>query len=219
MNTNSGSPPPLQYNISERYVASISENLPYEEILDLLHESFREYLKDNIIFTVSKFTVDILKKKLVGATVVIINHNDQIVGFSALYPRFRLNRMYANGELVAVSPHYRHQGIAKLMLKRRIKIAKSIGCLWLEEDTAVTAHQSVKWHLSAGFKIVGLESYASTAYYSYVFKYYFDGKQHRFMSNVMYYSSYIVCKTCKRANGSLTRVGSIIKRCINQCKN
>jgi GNAT superfamily N-acetyltransferase len=207
------------FYISISDVVPENEELPYAEILHLLHLSFNEYLKQGIVFTVSNFTIDSLKTKLVGATIVMLYHDSKLVGFSALYQRTRHNKKYAEGELVAVDPNYRRKGIAKLMLEKRVEIAKSHGCLWMEEDTSVYAKQSIDWHLKTGYQIVGLESYSSSAYYSYIFRYYFDGKKHKIANTISYTISYIITKFCKCEDGSLTKFGILIKKLMQRCKN
>ena len=81
--------------------------------------------------------------------------------------------------------------------------------------TAVGAESSVKIHLKQGYKIIGLGSFPTTNYYSYIFRLYLQPSiwQNSSFCKIRYAISYLKTHLTKKENGSFTLLGSILKKC------
>lgn len=185
------------------------EIISWEDLTELFHEAFQERLDQGLHFSCSYFTTEELKRQsannivlvaidrstnvLAGTVSIEIHHNDG-------------KNTWAYHYNLAVKPAYKKNGIASQLFSRFQQIVKSRGCKYIKSDTAVGAESSIKWHLKNGFEIVGLKSWSSTNYYSYVFR-----KQltcHPLWSNslfckIHYRLSSIKCRLCHHEDGRI----------------
>ena len=70
----------------------------------------------------------------------------------------------------SVHPEYKGKGIGSLLIKALRAKALEQNCEYISCSTAVDAVSAVKVHLKNGYQIVGLKSFKSTNYYSYLFR-------------------------------------------------
>lgn len=145
----------------------------WDEFTELLHEAFQERLEQGLHFTCSFMTAEDLRLQLENSTVLVAvdcDNKDVLVGMEAIDVNDDEKGKWAYMSNLAVTPKYKRCGIMTRLFQNLEYIAKLNGCEYIESDTAVGAESSVKWHLKNGFKIVKLESFSSTNYYSYIFR-------------------------------------------------
>ena len=187
------------------------ENTSWEELTQLFHDSFQERLDQGLNFTCSSFTPETLER--LGENNVILvaadKDNGALAGTALIEIVKDKKGTWGYLSNMAISPEYKRCGIGSKLEDGRIAIAKANGCHFVISDTAVGATSSVKWHLKNGFRITRLHSFASTNYYSYIFR-----KQlvyHPLWSNslfckVHYLLSAMKCKMTFHADGSAMRL-------------
>lgn len=193
------------------------ESVSWEDLVNLLHEAFQERLDQGLHFTCSYVTAEDLRQQLAKSTILIAVDNDSsvLVGMAAM--DFKLNKKgaWAYVSNLAVKPQYKRRGIMAKLLHELVELAKSNQCEYIASDTAVGAKSSVKWHKKHGFKIVGLHSFFSTNYYSYIFR-----KQlvpHTLWDNSIYcwirFSfSALICRLDFNADGKTTKLMDLYLR-------
>ncbi len=165
----------------------LANNYPYEEITELLHESYREHLEAGRHYLAAVQTVEQTKERLDGSYCVVAYDNDRLVGTMSF--RIQKNENHKRrkwyeddvrifvGQL-AVLPSYRNSKAMVLMAMKAstlddVKAAQSV-----ITDTSTQAHNLVDSYLKMGFQIVDLISWETTNYYSYVFRKNMHGKEY-----------------------------------------
>ena len=205
---------------TEGIVISRIEQSPFtiDDVIELMHESFEEHLDEGLHFTCSTMTAAQFLQKTRGSIVFVAwrEGEQQLLGTATLtIRRDARNTPYGYNEYNAVSPKAKRLGIGTRLLRERVCVVLSQGGQYILSDTATAARSSVGYHLKNGFKIVGMESYPSTNYYSYLFR-----KQLRIPSiwncniyvRLRFLWSAFRCKSIKRANGEYTLLGRVLKR-------
>jgi len=199
--------------------------ISYKQIVDLLHESFQERLAQGLRYSCSYMTEEqfIEKTKNGMIFVAIDDESGDLVGTSTLNIHSDGKQKYGYMEYVAIRSDYKHQGIGSLLLLLlRLKAAKDAGCSYVMSDTSVKAESAVHYHLKNGFKIIGLESYRSTNYWSYVFRMQLVPSalwENPIYRKLHYFFSYIFIKTTRDINGNDTTFGVFYKKMRRLCKN
>lgn len=204
------------------YITTREEtNVSYEDIVNLLHESFQERLEQGLKYTCSYINVEqFIEKTRNGIILVAIDsNNNELVGTGTINIIKYKRHKYGYFEYDAISSKYKRKGIASKLIKKRKQIAINNGCEYILSDTSTKATSAVIYHLKNGFKIVGLESYRSTNYYSYVFR--MQLKPSLIWNNCIFIKihfilSYIFIKLTRNIDGGDTKIGKIYKRL---CKN
>lgn len=185
----------------------------YTELLQMIHSSFEEHRLNGLNFTCSSYTLtDIKEKILSGAYFIVLSQTNEIIGITSCTLDLKRETAYAN--ISAVSPKAKRMGIGSRLLKERTEFLKKEGIKSLFADTAVNAVSSVEWHKKSGFHIIGLESFKSTNYYSYIFRqdlYDRPAIITRFYYPLRFAMSYIICHLTKNENGAYTRLGNLLK--------
>ncbi len=99
------------------------------------------------------------------------------------------------------------------MLKHELGMLRGMDVRYIFEDTAVGADSSVGWHLKNGFRIVGLESYPNTKYYSYLFRLQLVPSvwQSALWCRLAFAVSYVCCRLRKKPDGSPTLFARLLK--------
>lgn len=145
-----------------------------DDVVQLMHRSFEEHIKEGLFFTCSSLTVsqfvDNTRKGLVLVAWDTTDITSLLGTATVTLKRDKHNVVYGYHEYLAINPSAKRLGIGTRLLKACISIISKAGGEYVMSDTAVGANSSVKWHKKNGFKIVGLESFASTKYYSYLFR-------------------------------------------------
>ena len=197
-------------------------NISYEQIVDLMHASFEERLQQGLNFTCSFMTVDQYKEKNSDAIifVAIDEENGNLMGAAVVHiKRDEKKVLHGYNEYMSVSPKAKRCGIGTMLEHAREEVCKKAGCDYMMCDTAVGAVSSVKYHLKNGYKIVGLRSFASTNYYSYLFR-----KQlipSKFWSNslfckMVYIKSAVIERIKHKQDGSKTLFALICSRMLGK---
>lgn len=151
----------------------IITNIPpihYESLLKMIHRAFDEHLKNGLRFTCSFYTIDDLKQKILsGYCFMALSDNNTILGISSFSHINKRGKSYEN--ITCVSPEARSIGIASTLYSLGIERLKQEGAKYVIADTAITAFDSVTWHLQrCHCHKIGLKTFSSTNYYSYVFR-------------------------------------------------
>lgn len=121
--------------------------------LSLSLEGFLKEIGESIIFV----ALDEGDGSLCGCTVLLIRHDQ----YGALYGREKHT---------SVHPDFKGMGIGSMLIKAIRDKAVEEGCEYLFCTTAIEAESAIKVHLKNGYQIVGLKSFKSTNYYSYLFR-------------------------------------------------
>lgn len=183
-------------------------NLDYNELLNVLHESFEERLQQGLEFSCSKVTLEQMINGYKDSYIVIAKEQGNIIG----YVRLKIVGSFAHFGPIAILSSYKGKGVGSELFKEAEKIVIEQKCNYLQSDTACKAISSVKFHLKNGFKIWGLASYGKTNYYSYVFRKWYKNRYLGIgvISAFHYYLSYIKCHIFFNQDGTLTKIGSVI---------
>lgn len=199
-------------------------NYTYLDIVDLLHESFQERLDQGLCYTCSFITEKEYKKKTSNSIVcVAIDDEKGLCGTAVLTVMVDHNNVkYGYYEYNGVRSDMKGKGIGTLLYRYREIEALKYGCDYLMSDTSTQAESAVKYHIKNGFKIIGLESYRSTNYWSYVFRKQLSPSKK--WNNVWfckwhYLRSWIFIKVTRDINGNDTIIGRIYKIIKKKCKN
>ena len=191
--------------------------ITYEQIVSLMHESFEERLLQGLKFTCSFMTVEQYKKKTSDGIIFVAIDEDthELMGTAVVHIRKdSVGVIYGYNELAAISPKAKRCGIGSMLLRERVCEVEKKGGEYILSDTAVGATSSVKYHLKNGFKIIGLQSYSSTNYFSYLFRKQLVPSK-KWNSNLyckyVFFKSYIITKLKLKKNGSTTFLYSIYK--------
>lgn len=197
-------------------------NVSYKDLVELIHDSFQERLSQGLKYTTSFMTKEeyIDKTKDGVIFVAIDNDTNALVGTGTLNLLVdKTGSKYGYIEFDAIKERYKRKGIGTMLMKNRIEYAQKLGCNYLLSDTSVNADSAVRYHLKNGFRIIGLESYSSTNYYSYIFR-----KQltpsffwcNSILVKIHYFCSFLLIKATKSKRGKCNWLGKQIKKI---CKN
>lgn len=145
----------------------------YEDVVELIHLSFKERINQGLHFTCSYMSVEQFQAKMNDGLVIVAYNKEsgQLLGTASTHIYVdNCNHTYGYNEYLAVHPSVKHCGIGTLLLNKRLCILQERGAEYVISDTAVGAKSSVKWHLKNGFVIYGYRSFSGTNYYSYLFR-------------------------------------------------
>lgn len=188
----------------------------HKEVVSLLHSSFKERLEQGLHFTISSMDVKAFIAKTKGSHILVAynSENKELLGTTTVtLKKDRFEHLYIYMEYVAISPVAKRLGIATKILKEITNIYVDVE--YIISDTSVSADSSVKWHLKNDFRIIGLESYPSTNYYSYIFRKELKTPsiwESALFCKFLFSLSMLKCKLIKNANGHYTCFGRILKR-------
>lgn len=196
-------------------------NVSYEQIVDLMHASFEERLQQGLNFTCSSMTVEEYKNRNSDAIIyVAIDDEHNLMGAAVVHvKRDKKNILYGYNEYACVSPKAKRCGIGSMLLEARESACKRAGCDYMVSDTAVGAVSSVKYHLKNGYKIVGLRSFASTNYYSYLFRKQLTPSKfwnNSFLCKMVFVKSALIEKMKHKQDGTKTRLALICSRLVKK---
>ncbi len=163
----------------------LQKDFPYEEISELLHESYREHLEAGRQYYAAVQTVEQTRARLEGSYCVVAYDGDTMVGTMS----FRIHRkddashrkwyeddVYIYVGQLAVLPSYRNSKVLAMMCMKAGSLKEVRECQSAIADTSTEAHALIQGYLKMGFQIVDLVSWETTNYYSYVFRRNASGK-------------------------------------------
>lgn len=192
-------------------------NITYRQIIELLHEAFNEHLQNGLIYSCSYIQEEEYISKVKNGFCYVVIINNTLVGTGVLSIIKHKKKRYGLLQYGAIKPNYQHKGIGSLLLNKRKEQALKCNCHYLLSDTSVNADSAVNYHLKNGFKIIGIESYRSTNYWSYVFRMQLTPSKlwnSSIFLRLHYICSYIFIRTTRRIDGSDTMIGIIYKKII-----
>lgn len=198
-------------------------DVTYEQIVSLMHKSFKGYLDAGIHFTCSSMTSDQLRKNLKDCFVMVAMEpvSSSLLGMYAIRnSRNNRNRLFSYLEYIFISPEAKHSGIGTALMKNVIISSSAAGCDYMLSDTCCCAKEAVDFHLRNGFKKVGITSYKSTDYWSYKFRFQikkpsmWDCSVYR---NFRFLTSFCFVKLTKDIYGNYTKLGVLFNKMI--CRN
>jgi len=132
------------------------------------------------------------------------------------------NIKFGYNEYNGIRSDLKGKGIGTLLCIYREREAQKNGCEYMMSDTSTQAKSAIKYHLKNGFKIIGLESYRSTNYWSYVFrKQLVPSKKWDcdFYCRLQYLKSWIFIRITRDINGNDTLLGKLYKLIKIKCKS
>ena len=188
----------------------------YDEVVNLLHESFKERLDQGLDFTCSTMSVESFKRRTKDSTVLVAWDKDtnQLLGtITVTLKADSKGYVYGYSENLAIISSAKRLGIGTKLLEELIIIVVNAGGRYILSDTAVEAESSVRWHLKNGFKIIALRSFSSTNYYSYIFRRQLAPSKvwnSKFYSFMRYSLSSFIIKKLYKVDGNYTRLGQLV---------
>jgi len=194
-------------------VKQLSEtNFTIENVVNLIHQSFKQWTVNGIESAVASYTINEFSWK--NCIILVAFNGNDLLGTCTLEKRIdnrKENLIF--GKYFAVSPNNKKQGIGSMLLEKEKQIAIEKHCSYILADTSEHAYWSIKWHKKNGFNIIGLRSFKTNNYYSYLFRY--QLKPHSIYNSNLYcfliytWSSFKT-KLLKKRNGEYTILGKII---------
>lgn len=199
-------------------------HVSYAQIVNLIHESFEERLEQGLRYSCSSITTEqYIEKTKKGIIFVAVNEDtNELVGTCVLNLINGKRGKHGYMEYVAISSSYKHCGIGSMLVERLRNSGIQEGCSFILSDTSTKAASAVKFHLKNDFRIIGLESYRSTNYWSYVFRMQLTPSfiwNNPVFLKLHYWHSYIFIKTTRDINGNDTTMGKIYKKIRRLCKS
>ena len=158
-----------------------------------------------------------------GIVYVAIDNESRLCGTATLTIKIdRKGAKYAYFEYLGIRNDMKRKGLATLLFIYIEREALKFGCQYIMSDTSTQAESAIKYHLKNGFKIVGLESYRSTNYWSYVFRKQLVSSKK--WNTTLYYKwqylkSWIFIRLTRDINGNDTILGRLYKTIKKKCKN
>lgn len=156
----------------EMKITSLDQSpFSYEDVVNLLHTSFEERLHQGFCFTCSTITVSQFKEKTSKSMILVAWQKQVLYGMVTLtLGTDSSGVIFGYHENLAINPSAKRLGIGTKLQAKCVEMVLDAGGEYEISDTAVGANSSVKWHSKNGFKKIGLHSYSSTNYYSYIFR-------------------------------------------------
>lgn len=192
------------------------DTVSYDSLLSVIHKSFEERLKQGLYYTCSSYTKeDLINRTKDGKLLIAIDEEtNNILGVSGYTIKRKRKIKYGYFAFIGIDENAKKTGVGSLLFQEVLKYNILSGSEYIESNTAKQAESAVKFHLKNGFRIVGLNSFMTTNYYSYVFRY--QIKKPSIWNNarickLSYIISYCITKTLKKET-DYTLLGKIGKK-------
>ena len=192
-------------------------NYSHKDVVELLHEAFQERLEQGLQYTCSTMTEEQFRDKTADGTVyVAVDDETGLCGTATLTIRTdKYGVKYGYYEYNGIRSDMKGKGIGTMLYIYLEREGRKNECEYLLSDTSTQATSAVKYHLKNGFKIIGLESYRSTNYWSYVFRRQLVPSKKwdsPLYCKWQYWKSWIFIRVTRDINGNDTRIGRLYKR-------
>lgn len=192
----------------------------HADVLELIKESFRQWQENGIESSLLKLTPISFVEKTANAVVLVAidDASDTLCGTtSCSIIRDKQGKRYAYNKYSAITSKTKHSGIGSSLLRYEKQLAIEERCSHILSDTCVLAKWSVNWHKKNGFRIVGLESFTTNDYYSYIFR--LQLKKPSFWSSPLYCRlrfvfSWIKTRLMCDSRGNKTLIGRLVIRIV-----
>lgn len=196
-------------------------NYSYKDLVDLLHEAFQERLKQGLKYTCSSMTEEqFCQKTIDGIVYVAVDDESGLCGTATLTIRTdKKGGRYGYNEYNGIRSDMKGKGIGTMLYREIERESRENGCEYLLSDTSTLATSAVKYHLKNGFKIIGLESYRSTNYWSYVFRRQLVPSKKwndPIYCKLQYLKSWLFIRVTRDINGNDTMIGRLYKRMVGK---
>lgn len=195
----------------------------YEQLVDLMHDSFQERKDQGLLFTSCTMDVETFKRNYSDG-VIIVGYNKEngellaFYTFHLLSERRNKDMKYGYLEQLAVSPKAKRTGIGTKMLDANLALAQGMGASYMLSDTACKAESSIRWHYKNKFLLYAFESYRSTDYWSKVFKLYLPKGSNtisrRIACRIHYWYTWIRIRLTRDIHGKETFLGRLYRRIL-----
>ena len=153
------------------------ENTPFsdEDVLELVQNAFAPWKVAGLDTALLRMNLEEWRHRILGRTVLVYLEGNKLLGTLT----FSISNGGKGGYIsyVAVRQDTKRSGIATMLREEAERRMKAAGVEFIESDTAVRARWSVKWHRRNGFKIVGLASFSTNNYNSFLFRKSLCGKE------------------------------------------
>ena len=191
----------------------------HEEVLELIKESFQQWLDNGLGSILMQFTPSEFAEKTADAVVLVAidSDNNELVGTVTFTIHHTRKGDWAYHKYLAVKPSSKNKGIATRLLEEFVSIAKKEGYAYILSNTAVPADWSVKWHKKNGFKTIGLYSTITSDYYSYLFRYQLKSPSIwncTLFTDCVYGLSYLKTRAMRRRDGGMTCFGNFVLKVL-----
>ena len=198
-------------------ISTISEApFSYEDVVELIHSSFEERLKQGLFFTCSSMTVDQFMNKTENSSVFVAwdPATKTLLGNATVSLRKdKKGIVYGYHEYLAISPDAKRLGIGSMIQKEIVILIIDARGQYIISDTAEGAISSVRWHVKNGFKIIGVRSFSTTNYYSYIFRKQLTPSRlwnSNIYTHIRFRVSSILIKALYCEDGSYTLLGKVV---------
>lgn len=193
-------------------IRTMSETDDWEALAALLHEAYREHAQAGRNYAACTQSAEETRQRCAGGTTLLAFVRGRLAGTATLHEQRRHGRPPSGYvSQVAVSPGFRHMGIAKRLLDRLEQMAKDKGWSVLDCNTAASARSLVAWYQRLGWQKVSLRSFPATSYYSVLFRKRLDGRKPA-PGAWRYPLDCLVCRLLWRRDGSLRLPGRLARR-------
>lgn len=156
-----------------KVIAYKNGNVPkevFEEVSKVLHDAFEERLSQGIYFKCGSFSAKDVENEIAnGGWLLVVKDGSDIVGTLSLILRKKGHDCYASHDNLAIASSQKGKGLAVLLFKEALKIAKENNLDFINSFTATKAESSVRYHLKVGFLIYGKSYGKSRNSYSFIF--------------------------------------------------
>ena len=191
----------------------------HENVVDLIRSSFQQWRERGIESSLLRLTPETFIKNTAKSTIfVAINGNGELVGTTTCdWLTDKNNILYGYNKYSAVSSSQKSSGIGSYLFDSVKECARSRKCSYILSDTSVLAPWSLKWHIKNGFKRVGLISFKSNKYYSYLFRCQLRSPSiwnYSLYRNIRFILSYIKTRAWQRPDGGHTKLARFIIRLL-----
>lgn len=149
------------------YKSSEIPSLVYQKVSSLLQDAFAERRAQGIDFKCGTFSPQDVENEFNDGDRLICVYDDdnQIVATVSMLNRRKRHMKYAAHDNLAVASSCKGQGLASVVFKEVMALAKELELDFLSSSTATTATSSVSYHKKKGFLIyqksfgIGYDSY------------------------------------------------------------
>lgn len=148
-------------------------NVSLERVLTLIKLAFQERKEQGLNYGCLSLSLDGFQEEVKDSMILIATDEDSDVlcGCSVLMIRCdKDGNRFGWEKHTSVHPEYKGKGVGSLLINSLKAKAIELDCEYLGCSTAVDAESAIRVHLKNGYYIVGLKSFRSTNYYSYMFR-------------------------------------------------
>lgn len=189
----------------------------YNDVAELLHESFKERLDSGLNMMGSFVDENMLEEMNSRGAIFVayIEKEQRLVGCNVLTVNEWSDGIFGNHQFVGISSDFKRCGIGGVLFAKLLDYAKSCGCDYLTSTTSVKAKSSIAWHKKIGFKIYKYASYGCTNYFSYIFRMDLTDKSILRLwlpRTALLIASFVITRLSQNEDGDITRLGNVLLR-------